>query len=1170
MGHIAYAKNMKRTKFEALNLVSATALAMVVFSPKAVAQNIAWVPATVITGDSNLATNGVYFDAFIPLLPSSLSADGITFNAPTTTDSDGTISYVITSGSDNRYDNNALFTGGSSAFNAIMNAGGTYQNGDTGAATVTIGGLTLGHTYQVQIFDYAGDGDTGYTTFSGSTPVTLNTIGSGAEGGSFTTGTFTATAATELFNWNGCCGSSYTVLGAIAVFDLSAVPPPASTIVWGPAMGITGDSNLVTNGIHLDALLSNTGAGSSLTADGVTFNKVTSNSSSGGSDGIISFAVTSGNNNTYAFDEFATAPPSSPAFAAIMDSGGTFENGGAGAGSVTISHLTAGHVYSVQVFNYANDNDQGLTTLSGATPVTIGNLPGLAGPNTYGEFATGTFTATGASETFKWNGAGSSYTVLGPISVVDITVLVTISPASIINQGDTAIFSASVQLAQTLSYQWQTDSGSSGANWSAISGATNANFVLNTGTLAVGDDEFKVVLTYGATAITSAPVTLEVIVPSAPLVVKDTTPNPASQYVGQSVTFYSTFNGNHPITNQWQVSEDAGNTFQDIAGATNTAFTLNNLQITNSGEYRLVAGNAIGSNHSSSATLTVKPWSDALIQWSAVVPFQDKTAGQILTNVSGSYLGAASFFFGSFLQVTAGNKQFTFRSDGAAASITGGSVGYSASATGYGNGAFGTNTTGDANFDAVLNQFYNNGAVNLITLNNLVVGQTYGVQLFALDNRGGTTNELADFANPSDPADVSAAFSMGSNAYVIGTFTASNTSQTIQENLLTGGAGNINAVVVRALSYTPSVAPLILKQPRSGTFLQNHTATFTVVADAAPAPAYQWKEGPVGGPYTNLSDSAKYSGTLTPSLAVSNVQPGDAMEFIATVTNSSFGVVSAPADLYVWTPSDAASVIVACIGASDVSTPTPYGTPNWPVYIAPMLGDGYTVDDFGASGTDMITNGDSPYWDTSQYPESTDSSADVVIIMLGSNDSKPENWAYQTNYVPDYERMIAHYRDLPTHPRIYLNTLLTAYGAGNYGITDPIVTGIITPWIKQIGFDEGCPVIDINAATKNMPQNFPDNIHPDIAGAQVVAATVFYGLMRYGETPPVFPQLACALDGDQIQLSWPPDHIGWRLETQTNGLRTNWGTVSGSSATNRISLPLNATGGDIFFRLSYP
>ncbi len=34
---------------------------------------------------------------------------------------------------------------------------------------------------------------------------------------------------------------------------------------------------------------------------------------------------------------------------------------------------------------------------------------------------------------------------------------------------------------------------------------------------------------------------------------------------------------------------------------------------------------------------------------------------------------------------------------------------------------------------------------------------------------------------------------------------------------------------------------------------------------------------------------------------------------------------------------------VTCVGASDVSTPTVYGTPNYPVYLAQMLGYGYEV-----------------------------------------------------------------------------------------------------------------------------------------------------------------------------------------------------------------------------------
>jgi len=65
-----------------------------------------------------------------------------------------------------------------------------------------------------------------------------------------------------------------------------------------------------------------------------------------------------------------------------------------------------------------------------------------------------------------------------------------------------------------------------------------------------------------------------------------------------------------------------------------------------------------------------------------------------------------------------------------------------------------------------------------------------------------------------------------------------------------------------------------------------------------------------------------------------------------------------------------------------------------------------------------------------------------------------------------------------------------------------------------------------------------------------------------------------AASGGQIQLSWPMDHLGWRLETQTNapgvGIGTNWVTVADSTATNQIFTPVNPTSGSVFFRLVYP
>jgi autotransporter-associated beta strand protein len=68
--------------------------------------------------------------------------------------------------------------------------------------------------------------------------------------------------------------------------------------------------------------------------------------------------------------------------------------------------------------------------------------------------------------------------------------------------------------------------------------------------------------------------------------------------------------------------------------------------------------------------------------------------------------------------------------------------------------------------------------------------------------------------------------------------------------------------------------------------------------------------------------------------------------------------------------------------------------------------------------------------------------------------------------------------------------------------------------------------------------------------------------------------LSYAFSSGGLTLSWPQDHTGWRLETQTNslatGLGTNWFTVSDSTATNQIIVPLNATNGSVFFRLVYP
>jgi uncharacterized protein with beta-barrel porin domain len=62
--------------------------------------------------------------------------------------------------------------------------------------------------------------------------------------------------------------------------------------------------------------------------------------------------------------------------------------------------------------------------------------------------------------------------------------------------------------------------------------------------------------------------------------------------------------------------------------------------------------------------------------------------------------------------------------------------------------------------------------------------------------------------------------------------------------------------------------------------------------------------------------------------------------------------------------------------------------------------------------------------------------------------------------------------------------------------------------------------------------------------------------------------------GTQINLSWPPDHKGWRLQTQTNalsvGIGTNWVDVPGSTSNTTMIIGANPTNGAVFYRLVFP
>jgi autotransporter-associated beta strand protein len=81
------------------------------------------------------------------------------------------------------------------------------------------------------------------------------------------------------------------------------------------------------------------------------------------------------------------------------------------------------------------------------------------------------------------------------------------------------------------------------------------------------------------------------------------------------------------------------------------------------------------------------------------------------------------------------------------------------------------------------------------------------------------------------------------------------------------------------------------------------------------------------------------------------------------------------------------------------------------------------------------------------------------------------------------------------------------------------------------------------------------------------------GILSVGQSVATTPvSITSTVNGSNLQLSWPADHIGWRLEVQTNsaGLGNSWSNWTGANSTNFISVPINRANPSVFFRLANP
>lgn len=183
-------------------------------------------------------------------------------------------------------------------------------------------------------------------------------------------------------------------------------------------------------------------------------------------------------------------------------------------------------------------------------------------------------------------------------------------------------------------------------------------------------------------------------------------------------------------------------------------------------------------------------------------------------------------------------------------------------------------------------------------------------------------------------------------------------------------------------------------------------------------------------------------------------------------------------------------VKVACVGDS-ITQGRKKG--NYPDQLQAMLGDGWQVMNFGHSGRTLLKKGDHSYWESPRYQKALDFQPDVVIIKLGTNDAKPQNWAHKDEFVADYKELIASFQKLESKPRIYICRPCPVFGKGGFNIK-PDNMAEQRPMTEAIIEELKLGMIDMHAPLVDHPELVPDRIHPNREGYGVMAATAYKAL----------------------------------------------------------------------------
>lgn len=188
-----------------------------------------------------------------------------------------------------------------------------------------------------------------------------------------------------------------------------------------------------------------------------------------------------------------------------------------------------------------------------------------------------------------------------------------------------------------------------------------------------------------------------------------------------------------------------------------------------------------------------------------------------------------------------------------------------------------------------------------------------------------------------------------------------------------------------------------------------------------------------------------------------------------------------------------AATKVACVGNSityGMGIPD-QARQSYPARLQESLGSAYTTSNFGVSARTLLKNGDLPYWKESAYTNSLSFAPNIVVVELGTNDSKLGlNWRpHGKEFVADYKAFVDSYAKLASKPQIWLCYCPPANNP-SWDMYDTTLVRQVNPKILEVALAKGVGLIDLHTAMSGGGLFQSDNVHPNATGASKMASTI--------------------------------------------------------------------------------